>query len=238
MGEAKRRKLAAAADSSGAVVDRDKLARALRTALSPIGQYQGVEGGDCVRYASIGAEALRQLGMPGCLQVGDALWRVGPGTGDVIHHVGGLDGPISAHPFLQSAVFHAWVRIEPHGAMPAHLADFTTWQLRDKGRMQDMVDGKRTSVQFCPDYLWVPEKKACTMTVRQVGNSYDVGVYAYTARPIPQGFRMPSPEGIRLVTEVVLHCYNELLAGRMPTASIQDAPHVQALLASAVKSPS
>lgn len=232
MGEAKRRKMASAtADDRADVVDRDKLAKALRTTLSPIGQDQGIEGGDCVRYACIGAEVLRQLGVAARMQVGDALWRVGPGAGDVIHHVAALDGPVFVHQFHQSEVFHAWVRIEPDGATPAQLADFTTWQLRHKAKMMDLMDGKRTTVEFCPDYLWVPEKKARSMTVLQVSNSYDVGVYAYAKRPVPSGFRTPSPEAIEMVGEAVLFCYGELLAGRLPIASIQTVAAVKTMLA-------
>lgn len=226
MGEAKRRRLAGGAvNDAGAVIDRAKLARAMRIALSPIGQDLGTECADCVRYAGVGAEVLRQLGATARLQVGDAVWRVGPGDGDVIHHAASAGGPTFGPLF--SVAFHAWLRIDQGDATPAQLVDFTTWQLRDKGKLLDAADGRRTHVAWCPDYLWVAEKEACRRTLRQVGDSYEVGVYGYAARPVPAKLGMPSAALTGMLAQVVLFCYGELLADHELVASIQDAAAVQ-----------
>ncbi|MCU6502268.1 hypothetical protein LPN04_31185 [Rugamonas sp. A1-17] len=222
MGEAARRR-AATRDTDGggaAAIDRDKLAQALRLTLASVSQDCGTHASDCLLYASVGAEVLRRLGLSAQLRTGDAEWRVGPGDGDVIHNAASLGGPTFGPSSAQSMVFHAWVRIEARGTTPAQLVDFTTWQLRDKGRRLDLADGGHTRVEFCPDYLWVPEVRARALSLRQVGASYDVGVYHYAELPPPAGLKRHSAEAVATLAEVVMYCYAELLACDAPAASL------------------
>lgn len=218
MGEARRRQTAT--HGIVAVIDRAKFAQALRVALMPVAESRGVFGADCMMYASVGAEALRQVGVPARLQAGDALWRLGPGDADMIHHVAGAGTPTFGPAHVATEVFHAWIRVDAQVNAPAQLVDFTTWQLRDKARLLDLADGRHTNVEFCPDYLWVSEKMAASLTMRQVVNSSMAGVYTYTARPRVEGLRLPSPAAVRMVADVVLFCYDELLAGRSVAAEI------------------
>lgn len=225
MGEARRRQAAErhTAGDAVAVIDRAKLAQAVRAALAPVSELRGISAADCTMYATVGVEALRRVGIPARLQVGEALWRVGPGDADVIHHVAAAGTPTFGPAHMVTEVFHAWIGVDASGAEPAQLVDFTTWQLREKARLLDLADGRDTCVKFCPDYLWVPEKIARSMTASQVAASFSVGVYAYASRRIT-GLKMPSPDAVAmLVGEVMLH-YAELLGNGFDAAPIPPPP--------------
>lgn len=223
MGEAKRRR-AAGATTDVVAVDHDKIAQALRVAMAPVSELRGGFAADCVLYASVGAEALRALGLPARMLAGDAVWRVGPGDADVIHHVAGAGTPTYGPANTATGAFHAWIGIASHGAAFTQLVDFTTWQLREKGRLLDQADGGNTIVEFCPDYLWVPERHARSMTLRQVTESFTPGVYAYASRPRVEGMTLPSEAAVGMMAEVALFCYSEILAGRSPVARLVSSP--------------
>jgi len=212
MGEAKRRTARAQEDTNTAFVDRDKLAKAVRSVLAPVTNELGVHGADCALYAHVGAEVLRRLGLSPEVRLGDAAWRVGPGDGDCIHNAASCGGPTFSLPSRHSEVFHAWIVLPTCGATPAQLVDFTTWQLRDKARFLDLADGGHTRVEFCPDYLWIPEVQARALTLRQVGDSFDVGVFHYAPRPVSASVMLPSAATVETMANAVVYCYHEFLA--------------------------
>jgi hypothetical protein len=77
--------------------------------------------------------------------VGEALWRVGDGDGDVIAHARGYATPPS-----DDAPYHAWIRIG------TDILDTTTYQLPRKAAELSALDGQPLDVQWCPDFLLVP----------------------------------------------------------------------------------
>ena len=90
--------------------------------------------------------------------------------------------------------------------------------------MLDLADGGHTHVEFVPITLWVPDKSTHSLSVRQVADSFTVGVYRYAARARVEGLTLPSPAAVMTAIEVVLFCYHELLAGRLVTAQVLSLP--------------
>lgn len=108
-------------------------------------------GSDCYVHAAIGRELLKDLGVQTELKAGHAAWRLGPGDGDVMSHVDGVQGylPEGAEGFA----YHVWLEtVEEGGASPI-LIDLTTYQLRVKATQLDEADGGTTAVDWCPDLL-------------------------------------------------------------------------------------
>jgi hypothetical protein len=89
---------------------------------------------------------LERLGVPAQLTIGYAAWRVGPGRDDVLSH---YPGDLAWDP-ARAAYFHAWLVIGDH------IFDVTTSTIRLKAKQLDALDGARTTVTWCPDYLWMP----------------------------------------------------------------------------------
>lgn len=168
MGEAKRRK--GLTEMSQAVLKAEgqgpevpaRMAQAVRQVMSSLTYHSGA---DCLLYARLTAGLLRSLGIADARVVaGSAAWRVGDGDTDVIAHARELAGGQLWVPdgVGQAAPFHAWVEV-PSLKL---LADFTTWTLRDKARQLDAADGGRTSVDWCPDYLWIEDREGPGSWVR------------------------------------------------------------------------
>jgi hypothetical protein len=105
-------------------------------------------GSDCYIHAAIAQTMLARLGLSSKLVAGYAAWRVGKGDGDVILHA-----PLPHMPPQPGAVpYHVWLESNNH------LIDFTTYQLSRKAAQMDKLNGGRTNVKWCPDYLAVPKK--------------------------------------------------------------------------------
>ncbi|MFZ4856068.1 MAG: hypothetical protein ACOYL3_06695 [Desulfuromonadaceae bacterium] len=102
-------------------------------------------GQDCYQRAVFAQSLLTKLGVDAKLVVGFTAWRIGNGDGDVIAH----------HPTSvghgAGFMFHAWLEIGNN------ILDFTTYQLRLKAAMIDAIDGFKTNVVWCPEYLYVPK---------------------------------------------------------------------------------
>ena len=102
-------------------------------------------GQDCYPRAVFAQSLLTRLGVDAKLVVGFTAWRIGNGDGDVIAH----------HPTSvghgAGFMFHAWLEIGNN------ILDFTTYQLRLKAAMIDAIDGFKTNVVWCPEYLYVPK---------------------------------------------------------------------------------
>ena len=107
-----------------------------------------VPGQDCYTRAVFAKLLLARLDVDAKLVVGFAAWRVGNGNGDVIGH----HPAILAHG--DGCLFHTWLEIGKN------ILDFTTFQLRLKVAMMDAIDGYKTNVVWCPEYLYVPKTSA------------------------------------------------------------------------------
>ena len=172
MGEAKRKKLIDASKPSAqaiAVDQREMMAEALRRVVGAVTDFHGA---DCIMYAQIGAELLLRQGLDAKRVAGGASWRVGPGDGDVVSHVGSLSMVVGAPVGVEyGAMFHAWIEVGDT------LIDFTTHSLRDKAGQLDDMDGGHTQVDWAPPYLWIDRAncqshKAVAMAPGAGGFSY------------------------------------------------------------------
>ena len=179
MGEAKRKKQLAAKSSESQVgIQPDKLAAAVRQV---VGAMTDFHGADCLLFSSIGAGALRHLGLEDARPVaGSAAWRVGPGDSDTISHAREVQGPLYMQAVSERALqFHAWVEA------PGLLADFSMSTLRHKAAQLDAADGGTTAVDWAPEYLWLAGTRPPEMlrSPKDVNQSYQVGVYSYVRHP-------------------------------------------------------
>lgn len=101
-------------------------------------------GSDCAGHAVLAQAFLKKLGYTTSLEAGYAAWRVGNGDSDVILHA-----PMPNMPAQPGAIaFHAWLK------SGEYILDFTTYQLLDKAVQLDALDGGKTQVDWCPDYLY------------------------------------------------------------------------------------
>jgi hypothetical protein len=130
-------------------------------------------GSDCYLHMELGRVLLADLGLQADRALGFAAWRVGGDKSDAIAHV-----PFAqAHspPGAKAFPFHAWLFCQ------GHIIDFTTYQLRIKGKLLDAADGGHTNVTWCPDFLLLPLKE--TRTYRQVVRESHPGTAYYEVRP-------------------------------------------------------
>ncbi len=205
MGEAKAKKKAAqAAAAAMAGINKKVVSEAVIKIMSAI---TDLEGADCLGYAIIGAGLLKNLGLPARAVAGHAAWRVGPGDGDMIAHDPGVEAVTVHQPFtkpdIKAAMFHAWVEVDgPHGL---EVVDFTTFQLADKARALDAIDGGKTQVDFCPDFIW-QHSPSSHWTSQFVAKAPQGGVFSYRREP-------------RIENAVFSHVDHEALETAISTAS-------------------
>jgi hypothetical protein len=179
MGEAKRKKAAAAAAPvKGRLPDAEAnlIGMAIRQV---VGATTSFHGADCIAYALVGAEVLRRMGFGAKAVAGSAAWRVGPGDGDVLSHAIELNhqsnGAFAPNHQTKAGMFHAWIECG------LEVVDFTTYSFPDKARQLDSMDGNKTLVQWAPEFLWVA-REACS-SLQVVANGFAVGVFAYIRNP-------------------------------------------------------
>lgn len=172
MGEAKRRAIQPPADPE--IIRRVAVAvRKLATAAS------GGIGSDCWTHAAIGHELLKHAGIESAVVSGETAWRVGDGDGDVILH--GLFGShvdmamVMAGKAAGNFHYHTWLEVG------TRILDLTTYQLHEKAKQLDAQDGGRTTVDWCPDYLFVDKKSSSSINdVRR----HSAGMYYYRRDPV------------------------------------------------------
>ena len=105
-------------------------------------------GADCYLQALLAQHLLKREGFETRVASGEAAWRVGNGDSDVIVHA--KAGNYVPQP--GALLFHSWL-IYGHD-----IIDFTTYQLREKAEQLDALDGGSTTVDWCPEYLYVKSK--------------------------------------------------------------------------------
>lgn len=123
-------------------------------------------GADCYTHTALAQDFLKVLGIKTTLVIGFAAWRVGPGDGDVIVHA-----PLKGVKVSPSRLpYHAWLETEDR------ILDFTTYQLVGKAKQLDEIDGGHTTVDWHPDYLYVPKTEVSPF---EVVTQEEVGMFHY-----------------------------------------------------------
>jgi hypothetical protein len=188
-------------------VDLEKLAQAVRQVLRAV---TDAHTSDCLLYAHVGVAVLEGLGIEGAKAVaGSAVWRLGPGDGDVMAHAFELHHPMYAVKLSNPALpFHAWIEL------PGHILDFTTWTLRDKARMLDQLDGGTTTVEWAPDVLLAPNEEV--MSVDEARMAEAAGAFAYVRHTEIEEIvnaKIPEPLAIQQTSAGILIAYKQLLMG-------------------------
>lgn len=122
-------------------------------------------GSDCYMLSALAQELLKRDGVFAQLRAGYAGWRCGSGDSDVILHC-----PTGSIPPQNGVVYHVWLEIVDH------IFDVTTFSLPQKARELDLLDGGSTTVDWHPDYLFVP--KSTVSSLRDVVQKH-AGLYFY-----------------------------------------------------------
>lgn len=148
MGEAKQRAQREAAQVVRfGSIDLPRVAAAVRRLMTAAGPQPGA---DALAHADLARHLLRLEGLDSETVIGFAAWRVGSGGGDVVIHGGGHDPTVEiVWQREDELAYHAWV--ETGG----YVFDVTTYQLASKAAELDRLDGKTTSVTWCPDFILV-----------------------------------------------------------------------------------
>lgn len=213
MGDAKRKRLAQIQAASAASrlgqqeIDIGRVAAAVRQVIGAITDFHGA---DCRMYAHIGAGLLSSLGMGEVKVVaGSAAWRVGSGDSDVVSHAREINGmQFSMAGTQQAALFHSWIET------PDLVIDFSTATLRAKAAMLDAADGGKTTVDWCPDFIWYSKgQRACLQGVdatsagkaqgesvvrpRSVLMAPNAGVFNYTRHADIESFALSEDGALR-----------------------------------------
>lgn len=147
-------------------------------------------GSDCFIHASIAKEILSRLGIESSLKVGHAAWRVGNGDSDIIMHIPTSD----MTPQPGGIAYHAWLEVD------GHILDLTTYQLESKGAQLDRLDGGKTTVSWCPEYIY--SRKGYSSALRCVVQ-LSAGLYYYREKPelaetVIAAASQPDPDDVEL----------------------------------------
>ena len=161
MGEAKLRARREAAERARFdSIDFARIAAAVRKLMTAASAQPG---SDALQHADLARHLLSLEGFDADVVIGFAAWRVGPGDGDVVIHGGGHDPSVTiVRQRDNELAYHAWV--ETGG----HVFDVTTYQLAAKAADLDRLDGRTTTVSWCPDFVLLPKAEiASFVRVRQ-----------------------------------------------------------------------
>lgn len=109
-------------------------------------------GSDCYIHSALAQDMLARLGVESKLVVGHAGWRVGNGDSDMVLHA-----PLPNMVPQPGIPYHVWLELD------GHILDFTTYQLRLKAAQMDVLDGGKTNVIWCPDFLFALKKSISTL---------------------------------------------------------------------------
>ena len=176
MGEAKRKRAATVGVEHLAQVDLARVATALRKLFAATSAERGV---DCSVYAQCGQYLLQRLGVAAEVALGYAAWRVGDAAAaTVVHHPAACSvaGVTSFPPLTdQAASYHAWIELG------GRIFDCTTHDLARKSAILDAHDGRRTKVDWCPDFVLV--QKGEVSSAKQVIEARHGGVFYYERVP-------------------------------------------------------
>lgn len=130
-------------------------------------------GTDCWEHATLAHKVLSEMGIETQIVAGAAAWRIGPGFSDVISHL--LDGGLHEFKGMRALAYHAWLKYQDD------VLDFSTHALALKAKQLDALDGGKTTVEWCPDYLQLPA--AQVKTLQEVAESDSPGLAYYEEVP-------------------------------------------------------
>ena len=128
-----------------------------------------VETANCILVANVLNYILLDQGIENYICIGYAAWSVGQGNNDIITHLPS-SRPIND---VSGIDVHAWIEI---GAERIIL-DFTTYQLKKKGKLLEEADGLKTNVKWCPSYLITSQDKVKSLS--EIKKSKFAGKYKY-----------------------------------------------------------
>jgi len=115
----------------------------------------GAHGQDCYLHAALGKAMLTRLGARCEMAIGYAAWRVGDGNADtLVHHPSALKGAYVGMGGGDGEMYHAWVEVGNR------IYDPSTYLIRHKCATLDALDGYVTTIDWCPDYLYVPRSES------------------------------------------------------------------------------
>ncbi|QOX80888.1 lasso peptide biosynthesis protein (plasmid) [Trichlorobacter lovleyi] len=163
MGQAKK-KAAARQEQSELIksFDFSRVATAVRRLATAASSHVG---SDCFIHADLAREILTRQGIKADLVVGFAAWRLSDDDDSVVVHA-----PLSGMKEQDGVPYHVWLEV---GGM---IFDVTSYQLRQKARALDALDGGHTEVDWCPDFLL--EKKQDSKSLRETAKGR-VGDFYY-----------------------------------------------------------
>jgi hypothetical protein len=149
------------------------LAHQVATAVRSLAQAGSAGlGRDCIWHAQAAQHLLVGEGIANIeIVAGYAAWRVHPThPSSVVSHHPAMYGPVVG-PSEGGLLFHAWV------ACGDQVFDTTTYQFRQKMAELDAIDGGRTPVNWCPDYL-LGSREEC-VPWRSVRDGFRSGLFCY-----------------------------------------------------------
>ena len=173
MGQAKQRQLRESAFLAdlNSKVNIEQLAKAMQKLATAA---SGSLGADCYMHAALPQVILQDHGVPARITVGFASWRIGQGDGDVISHAP-MPGAVQfSKDSGRAAPYHVWLTLKQEGL--SWVLDFTTYQLAQKAADLDAMDGGKTTVAWCPDFLLRPAGHSSSLAAVAKG---DTGLFHY-----------------------------------------------------------
>lgn len=202
MGQAKLKKLAGGNKEPSAEVI-NKIAASVRKLMEAASAKLGL---DCYSHAVLAAHLLRDEGFDPRVVIGNCMWRVGEGDGDVITHMAIPGAQQFADGSGPALPYHAWVEVGHH------ILDVTTYQIPIKAKRLDEADGGHTSVNWAPAFLYANKK---TVSSRENVTNLHAGLYFYQHAPSVESTLLaaakPVPEEDLSYLRIIYNSDNDLL---------------------------
>lgn len=158
---------------------------------------------DCQYIAVIAQDALKRLGIKSRLVAGYAGWRVDS-----------LDaGAVSVHHPSINKIYesndpngfwgHVWLEVDQC------IVDFTTFQIPFKINRLDSIDGRKTTITWKPDYLWLP--KTQLLSLHKLINGFKTGAYYEKDLSVMRDISKKPPEYNYELIDLILRIYQSEL---------------------------
>ena len=130
-----------------------------------------LETDNCIFVAHILNDGFKKLNIESNICIGYACWSVGTGINDILNHMPNIS--ITETTDLSSIMMHAWIEIEEK----KRILDFTTYQLKKKAQFLDAIDGFKTNVEWCPNYLYSDQSKL--KSLEEIQTLSEAGIFGY-----------------------------------------------------------
>lgn len=158
----------------GKKIDLDTLSKTIKVVAHSNMNFSDLN--QCLLIASLTCKFLHRKGFERArIVIGECAWRVdGKSAGAVVSHYKSsstLYFERNSNP-VEALAFHAWVELTP-----VLWLDLTTYQLPNKMKMMDDLDGSTTPVSWAPDYLVFGPSDL--LSYEKVRDSFKSGVFWY-----------------------------------------------------------